>query len=114
MVYSVPEAYSESWYIQNPDIIRTLGYLEPYYIRNPGIFRTLSYSELCQTSTMECFCEKKLTAIIIFMASAVQVLYCMKKDMTFLNPGLICIPEVITVCKVRDREFMNREFIQIN
>ena len=48
------------------------------------------------------------------MASAVQVLYCMKKDMTFLNAGLICIPEVITVCKVRDREFMNREFIQIN
>ena len=48
------------------------------------------------------------------MASAVQVLYCMKKDMTFLNPGLICIPEVIIACKVRDREFMNREFIQIS
>ena len=47
LVYSVPEAYSESWYIQNPDIIRTLAYLEPCCIRKLGIFRTLSYSEPC-------------------------------------------------------------------
>ena len=37
-----------------------------------------------------------------------------ENNMTFFNTGLICIPEVFILCKVRDREFMNREFIQIN
>ena len=114
LVYSVPEAYSESWYIQNPDIIRMLAYLEPCSIRNPGIFRTLS------SIYDGAFSRKQLTAIIIFITSAVQVLYFMKKSReleqvrTFFNTGLIFIPEVFILCKVRDREFMNREFIQIN
>ena len=34
--------------------------------------------------------------------------------MTSFTTGLICIPEVFILCKVRDHEFMNREFIQIN
>ena len=39
-------AYSEPWYIQNPDIFktrnicRTLVYSEPRYIENSGIFKT--------------------------------------------------------------------------
>ena len=57
-------AYSEPWYIQNPDIFktrnifRTLDYSEPWYIENSGTFETL---RLIQTSTMwniydEAFC----------------------------------------------------------
>ena len=38
---SEPEAYSEPWYIQNPDIFRTLVYSGFWYIQNPGIFKTL-------------------------------------------------------------------------
>ena len=62
-------AYSEPWYIQNPDIFRTrsifrtLAYVELWYIQNPLIFRTLAfsnseaYSEPCQTSTMKHFAK---------------------------------------------------------
>ena len=53
-VYSKPcvtLAYSEPWYILNPDIfkirniLRTLVYSEPWYIQNPGMFRSLAYSK---------------------------------------------------------------------
>ena len=43
--------YTESWFIQNPDIFRTrrifriLVYPEPRHIQSPSIFRTLTYSE---------------------------------------------------------------------
>ena len=63
-------AYSELWYIQNPDIFKTtcifrilvhkkLWYIQNQrHIQNPELFRTLgysqseAYSEPCQTSTM--------------------------------------------------------------
>ena len=60
-------AYLQPWYIQNPDIFRTisifrtLAYSPAWYIQNHRIFRTLAYSksepysEPCQTSTMKCF-----------------------------------------------------------
>ena len=31
--------------------------------------------------------------------------------MIFFNAGLICIPEVFILCKVRSLQFMNREFM---
>ena len=42
--------------------------------------------------------------------TAVQVIYFMKRY-DFFNTGLICIPEVFILCKLRDREFMYREFM---
>ena len=51
-----------------------------------------------------------MTAIIAFITSAVQVLYFMRKY-DFFNAGLIGIPEAFIRCKVRGREFMNREFM---
>ena len=99
--------YSEPSYNQSLEIFRTRLYSEPWYIQYPVIFRTLPniYDGV--------FSRKQLTDIIIFITSAVQVPYFMKKQ-TFFNAGLYCIPEVFILCKVRDREFMNREFIQIN
>ena len=67
-------AYSELWYIQNPDIFKTRGIFRTLlypklrhiqnerHIQKSGHFRTLGYSE---SSTMERL-EKQLTAIIIF------------------------------------------------
>ena len=55
LLHSEPEAYSESWAFQNPEI----------------------NSETCQTSAMERF-EKQPTAIIIFTSSAFHVLQFMK------------------------------------
>ena len=40
MTYSVPEAYSEFWYVENPGKFRTKTYSESWAIQNPGIFRT--------------------------------------------------------------------------
>ena len=34
-VYSEPEAYSETWYVQSPSIFRTLVYSKPWHIQNP-------------------------------------------------------------------------------
>ena len=67
-VYSKPcvtLAYSEPWYILNPDIfkirniLRTLVYSEPWYIQNPGMFRSLAYSKFKAYSDIynEAFCE---------------------------------------------------------
>ena len=43
LVYSVQQADSEPWYIQNSNIFKTLVYSEPGYIQNPSILRTLVY-----------------------------------------------------------------------
>ena len=71
LAYSESEAYSEPWYIQNPDI-----------------FRTLVYSKPCQTSTMERFAKivegYHYSRNINFSLS---LLY--EKNMIFLNTGLI-------------------------
>ena len=45
LAYSVPEAYSEPCYIQNPDIFGTLVYSESWNIDNPLLIRILVYSE---------------------------------------------------------------------
>ena len=42
----------------------------------------------------------------------ISLLY--ENNMTFFNTGLTCILEVFILCEIRDREFINREFIQIN
>ena len=96
---SVTVAYLEPWYIQNRkhilsrDILRTMAYSELWYIQNLDILRTLS------NIYYGAFSQKQSTTIIIFITSAFQVFYFMKKYY-FFNTGLICIPEVFIPCKV--------------
>ena len=114
--HSIILAYLESWHIQcqkhiqSRAIFRTLTYSEPWYIQSPGIFRTLFYSEAWYSQNPDifrtllniydgAFSRKQLTAIIIFITSACQVLYFMKKNMIFL---IIFMPKVFTQCKVQD------------
>ena len=54
--------------------------------------------------------ERFLRKYLIFITSAVQNLYFMKKYV-FFNTGLILIPEVFICCKVRGRKLMNSEFM---
>ena len=42
LAYTEQKAYSESWYIENRGIFRTLVYSETWHTQNPGIFKTLS------------------------------------------------------------------------
>ena len=110
---SVTLAYLEPWYMQNKkhilsrDILRTMAYSELWYIQNPGIFKTLS------NIYYGAFSQKQSTTIIIFITSAFQVFYFMKKYY-FFNTGLICIPEVFIRCKVwglREPGGGGREFL---
>ena len=51
--------YLEPWYIQNPDIFRTLGSSQPWYIQNP-IYKERLYIQnpnTCRTLSKEAFCE---------------------------------------------------------
>ena len=81
--------YLEVRYIQNQEhiqsrgIFKTLAYLEPQCIHNLGIFRTLS------NIYDEGFSRKWLTAIIIFIRSAFQVFYFMKKDYFLIQVSLV-------------------------
>ena len=72
--YSEPEAYSEPWHIQKPDILKNSS-----IFRTRGIFITLgyleaeAYSEPCQTSVMEL---KLFLQILIIFAISVFQFFC--------------------------------------
>ena len=115
---SVTLAYLEPWYIQNKkhilsrDILRTVAYSELWYIQNPAIFKTLS------NIYYGAFSQKQSTTIIIFITSAFQVFYFMKKYYFFIT-GLI--PEIFIRCEVSGlmeprgsgREFLIKLFLDI-
>ena len=117
---SVTVAYLETLYIQNRkhilkrDILRTMAYSELWYIQSLDIFSTLL------NIYYGAFWQKQSTAIIIFIASAFQVFYFMKKYYFFIT-GLICIPEVFIRCEVSGlmepggsgREFLIKLFLDI-